>query len=96
MSDDSKDAIHSLFSSEALIEFLEGEFERKKIEIKDEKVREALDILNRLSWARHANSFMFTELCAKLSDLVDDQISEALLPIKEKLDEESKYLEGKK
>jgi len=74
MSDDSKDAVHSLISSEALVKFLEEKFERKYIEIEDEKMREALDILNRLSWARHANSFMFTELCAKLSDLVDIDI----------------------
>jgi len=96
MSDDSKDTIQSLISSEALVKFFEEKFERKYIEIEDEKVRDALYILNRLSWARYASSSMFTEMCAKLSDLVDIQISEVLQPIKEKLDEESKYLEGKK
>jgi len=96
MSDNLKNAIHLLNSTDALVEHLEGEFKRANIKIEDEKVREALDILSRLSWARHASSCMFTEMCAKLSDLVDDHISEVLLPIKEKLDEERKYLEGKK
>lgn len=91
-----REVISSNIDSVALVKFYEEKFNRICNEISDEKVIEALNILERLSWARNVSSSLFTELCAVIGDIEANAISDVLLPIKEKFDEQRKYIEEMK
>ena len=96
LSDEYEKVISRHIDSEALVKFYEKKFDQIRNEISDEKVIEALNILERLSWARHVCSSMFTELCAVIADFEADAISNVLIPIKEKFDEQRKYIADRK
>ena len=82
--------------SAAMVKLYEEKFNRICNEISDEKVREALNILERLSWARHVKTSMFIELNAEIGDIGDAAISAILTPILEQFIKQRKYLEDLK
>jgi hypothetical protein len=91
-----REIISRNIDSDALVKVYEEKFNRICNEISDEKVIEALNILERLSWARHVSNSMFMELYAEIGNMDDVALSNILLPIKEKFDEQRKYIEDMK